>query len=213
MGAKIGLSLWRKSTDWGFLRTVCWEGYFDLKGRKTDRGENCVMISFTACILHLMLLRWLNKGGWGRRDMGEGKGVYRVLVGRPEGRRPLGWPRHRWEDNIKMDFRETWIDGANWIRLTQDRVRQGGFCERGNEPSGAINNVGYSLTSWVTINSSKNIMHHWVSKVNIRLHINPWCNFEDKSFRGKTDGQTCLRHNVFILCISCKERIKMWFLK
>jgi hypothetical protein len=43
-------------------------------------------------------------------------------VGRPEGKRPLGRPRRRWEDNIKMDLRETGIDGANWIRLAQDRV-------------------------------------------------------------------------------------------
>jgi hypothetical protein len=55
--------------------------------------------------------------------MGEGRGVYRVLVGRPEGKRPLGRPRHRWEDNIKMDLREIGIDGANWSRLAQDRVQ------------------------------------------------------------------------------------------
>jgi hypothetical protein len=55
--------------------------------------------------------------------MGEGRGAYRVLVGRPKGKRPLGRPRHRWEDNIKMDLRETGIDGANWIRLAQDRVQ------------------------------------------------------------------------------------------
>jgi hypothetical protein len=45
--------------------------------------------------------------------MGEGGGVYRVLVGRPEGKRPLGRPRCRWEDNIKMDLREMGIDGVN----------------------------------------------------------------------------------------------------
>jgi hypothetical protein len=55
--------------------------------------------------------------------MGEGRGVYRVLVGRPEGKRPLGRPKRRWEDNIKMDLREIWIDGANWIRLAQDRAQ------------------------------------------------------------------------------------------
>jgi hypothetical protein len=49
--------------------------------------------------------------------MGEGRGVYRVLFGRPEGRRPLGRPRHRWEDNIKMDLREIGINGVNWIQL------------------------------------------------------------------------------------------------
>jgi hypothetical protein len=45
--------------------------------------------------------------------MGEGRGVYRILVGRPKGERPLGRHRHRWEDNIKMDLTEIRIDGAN----------------------------------------------------------------------------------------------------
>jgi hypothetical protein len=45
------------------------------------------------------------------------------LVGRPEGKRPLVRPRRRWEDNIKMNFRETRIDGAKWIRLAQDTVQ------------------------------------------------------------------------------------------
>jgi hypothetical protein len=57
----------------------------------------------------------------------EGRGVYRVLVGKPESKRPLGRPRRRWEDNIKMDFREIYIDGENWIRLAQDRVRWRAF--------------------------------------------------------------------------------------
>jgi hypothetical protein len=56
--------------------------------------------------------------------MGEGRGVYRVLVGRPEGKGPLGRRRCRWEDNIKMDLREIGIDGANWIQLAQDRVQR-----------------------------------------------------------------------------------------
>jgi hypothetical protein len=55
--------------------------------------------------------------------MGEGRGVYRVLVGRPEGKKPLGRPRRRREDNIKKDLREIGIDGANWIQLAQDRVQ------------------------------------------------------------------------------------------
>jgi hypothetical protein len=55
--------------------------------------------------------------------MGEGRGAYRVLVGRPEGKRPLKRRRRRWEDNIKLDLREIGIDGANWIRLAQDRVQ------------------------------------------------------------------------------------------
>jgi hypothetical protein len=53
---------------------------------------------------------------------GEGRGVYRVLIRRPEGKRPRGRPGRRWEDN-NLDLRETGIDGANWIRLAQDRVQ------------------------------------------------------------------------------------------
>jgi hypothetical protein len=59
--------------------------------------------------------------------MEEGRGVYRVLVGRPEWKRPLGRPRRRWKDNIKKDLREIGIDGANWVRLAQDRVRWRAF--------------------------------------------------------------------------------------
>jgi hypothetical protein len=57
--------------------------------------------------------------------MGEGRRVYRVSVGKPESKRPLGRPR--WEDKIKLDVREIGIDGANWIWLTQDRVQWRGF--------------------------------------------------------------------------------------
>jgi hypothetical protein len=59
--------------------------------------------------------------------MGEGKNVYRVLVGKPEGKRPLGRPTRRWKDNIKMDFRVIGINRANWIRLAQDRVKWWAF--------------------------------------------------------------------------------------
>ncbi|KAJ4429673.1 hypothetical protein ANN_21874 [Periplaneta americana] len=53
--------------------------------------------------------------------MGESRNAYRVLVGRPDGKRPLGRPRRRWEDNIKMDLREVGYDDRDWIHLAQDR--------------------------------------------------------------------------------------------
>jgi hypothetical protein len=53
--------------------------------------------------------------------MREGRGVYRVLVGKPEGRRPLGRPRHRWKDNIRMDLWEVGCGCVDWIELAQDR--------------------------------------------------------------------------------------------
>jgi hypothetical protein len=55
--------------------------------------------------------------------MGEERKVYKVLVGKPEGRRPLGRPRRRWEDGIRMDLREIGLWGVDWIRLAQDRDR------------------------------------------------------------------------------------------
>jgi hypothetical protein len=53
--------------------------------------------------------------------MGEGRGVYRVLVGKPEGKRPLGRPRHRGEGNIKMDLQEVGRSFGDWMELAQDR--------------------------------------------------------------------------------------------
>ena len=59
--------------------------------------------------------------------MGERRGVYRGLVGKPEGKRPLGRPRRRWEDNIKMDLQEVGCGGMDWMELAQDRDRWRSF--------------------------------------------------------------------------------------
>jgi hypothetical protein len=53
--------------------------------------------------------------------MGEKRNAYRILMGNPEGKRPLGRPRRRWEDNIRMDLREIGWGGMNWIDMAQDR--------------------------------------------------------------------------------------------
>jgi hypothetical protein len=66
--------------------------------------------------------------------MGERRGAYRALVGKPEGRRPLGRPRRRWEDNIKMDLKK-W-DGGSLDRSGSGKVA--GSCKCGNEPSGSV---------------------------------------------------------------------------
>ena len=55
--------------------------------------------------------------------MGEGIGVYRMLVGKPEWKRPLGIPRRRWEDNIRMDLQEVGLGNEDWIGLAQDKDR------------------------------------------------------------------------------------------
>jgi hypothetical protein len=56
--------------------------------------------------------------------MGENRNAYRILVGKPEGRRPLGRPKYRWVDNIKKELTEIGWDGVDWINLTQDRDRR-----------------------------------------------------------------------------------------
>jgi hypothetical protein len=55
--------------------------------------------------------------------MGEERKVYKVLVGKPEGKRPLERPRRRWEDGMRMDLREIGLGDVDWIRLSQDRDR------------------------------------------------------------------------------------------
>jgi hypothetical protein len=55
--------------------------------------------------------------------MGERRGVYRVLVGNPKGKRPLGRTRRRWKNNIKMDLQEVGCGGVDWIELAEDRDR------------------------------------------------------------------------------------------
>ena len=55
--------------------------------------------------------------------MGEGEGIYRVLVGKPEGKRPLGIPRRRWEDDIKVDLQDVGCGGTEWVELAPDRDR------------------------------------------------------------------------------------------
>jgi len=61
--------------------------------------------------------------GWACSLYGERRGVYRVLVGKPEGKRPLGKPRRRWKDNIKVELQEEGCRGMDWIDLAQNRDR------------------------------------------------------------------------------------------
>jgi len=68
--------------------------------------------------------KWRRMGwAWHVAHMGERRGIYSILVGKPEGKRPLGRTRHRWEDNIKMDLQEVGCWAMDWIKLAQDRDR------------------------------------------------------------------------------------------
>jgi hypothetical protein len=68
--------------------------------------------------------------------MGEKRNAYRILVGKPEGKRALGRPRRRWVDNIKIDLGEIAWDGVDWIDLAQDRDQWRGLVNT-DEPSGS----------------------------------------------------------------------------
>jgi hypothetical protein len=69
---------------------------------------------------------------------GERRDVYRVLLGKPEGKRSLGIPRRRWEDNIKMDLQEVGWGSMDWIDVAQDRGRSRSLCECSSEPWDSI---------------------------------------------------------------------------
>ena len=76
---------------------------------------------------HEVFMKWsvITQMRWAGHvaHMGEERGVHRVLVGKPEGKRPLGRPRHRWEDNINMDLQEVGGGGGDWMELAQERDR------------------------------------------------------------------------------------------
>jgi len=95
--------------------------------------------------------------------MGEKRWVYRVLIGKPEGRRPLGRPRRRWVDNIRMDLQEVVCGYMDWIGLAQDRDSWRTLV------SAVMNlripcNAGNFLTSCKPVSFSKSNLHHGVSK-------------------------------------------------
>jgi len=95
--------------------------------------------------------------------MAERRGVCRVLVGKPEGKRPLVRPRHRWEGNIKMDLQEVGCDVMDWIELAQDRDRRRALV------NAVMNlrvpkNAGNFLISRETVSFSKRTLLHGVSE-------------------------------------------------
>ena len=98
-----------------------------------------------------------------RGACGWGEGVYRVLLGKPEGRRPLGRPRRRWEDNIRMDLQDVGCGCMDWIELAQDRDRWRTLVNV------VMNlrvpwNAGNFLTSCKPVSFSRRTLHHGVSK-------------------------------------------------
>ena len=105
---------------------------------------------------------WVFEGAGHVARMGEERGAYRVLVGKPEGKRPLGRPRRGWVDNIRMDFQEVGCGYVNWIGLFQDRDRWRTLVSA--VTFGFHNNAGNFLTSCKPVSFSRRTLHHGVSK-------------------------------------------------
>jgi hypothetical protein len=91
-------------------------------GRRKLHNEELHGLYSSPVIVRVIKARWMRWAGHVAR-MGEVRGAYNILVGRPEGRRPLGRPTHRWEDNIKMDLWEIEFGDVDRIDLAQDRDR------------------------------------------------------------------------------------------
>ena len=77
-------------------------------------GDTCIVININ---IKSRLLRWAGHVA----HMEPSRNIYRTVVGKPEGKRPLGRPRRRWEDNNKMDLREVGYDAGDWTNLAKDR--------------------------------------------------------------------------------------------
>ena len=135
--------------------TIVPTSYFLLlsRGHELYRSPNIVRV------IKSRRMRWAGLVA----SMGEERGVYRVLVGKPEGRRPLGRPRCRWMDNIRMDLQEVGCGYMDWIGLDQDRDRWRTLV------STVMNlrflwNAGNFLTSCTSVRFSRRTLHHGVSK-------------------------------------------------
>ena len=105
----------------------CWELYSFCKGNVREEwrrlhNEELNDLYSSPSIVRVIKSRRMRWAGHVAR-MGEERGVYRVLVGKPEGKRPLGRPRRRWVDNIRMDLQEVGCGYVDWIGLAQDRDR------------------------------------------------------------------------------------------
>jgi hypothetical protein len=104
-------------------------------------------------------MRWVGHAA----RVGEERGMYRVLMGKPEGKRPLGRHRQRWEDNIRMDLQEVGCGGMDWIGLAQDRDRWRAIVNAAMNLRVPLN-VGKFLTSCKPVIFSRRTVLHGVSK-------------------------------------------------
>ena len=145
--------------------------------------------------------------GWAYGAYGWGEGVYRVLVGKPEGKRPLGRPRCRWVDNIRMDLQEVGCGYMDWIGLTQDRDRWRTLV------SAVMNlwvpwNAGNFLTSCKPVSFSRRTLHRGVSKVYILELCYTWTKhtwWRQTNLQAKFKLSQLTRQVAINYCVGCWE--------
>ena len=120
---KWSLKLWEERRLRAFENRVLKRVFGPKRDEVTGNGENYIM-------RRLLLTQFCAGGKIEKNEMsgacgtyGEGRGVHRVLVGKPEGKTSLGRPRRRWEDNIMMDLHEVGGGCGDWMELAQDRER------------------------------------------------------------------------------------------
>ena len=158
MDVKLRHSHWGRNVDWGCLR-IFGPKRDEVAGecRKLHNEEPNDMYSSPNIfrVIKSRRMRWMGNLAF----MRERKGAYGVLVGKPEGRCPLGRPRRRWEDNIKMDLQEVGCGGMDWIDLAQDRGRFAIAIMNLRVPW----NAGNFLTSWEPVSFSRRTVLHGVS--------------------------------------------------
>ena len=123
-------------------------------------GPRDVFVCVCVCLINKIEK---NEMGWTCGAYGgEERGVYRVLVGKPERKRPLGRPRRRWVDNIRMDLQEVGCGYMDWIGLAQDRDSRRAFVSAVMKLRVPWN-AGNFLTGWEPVSFSRRTLRHAVS--------------------------------------------------
>ena len=124
--------------------------------------RNTTLVYITVFIVRA--IKWRRMGWAGHMARrGDERGVFMVLVVKPEGRRPLGRPRYRWVDNIRLDLQEVGCGYMDWIGLAQDRDRWRTFVSAVMN-LGVMWNAGNFLTNCKPVSFSRRTLHHGVSK-------------------------------------------------